>query len=114
MSSHQSLLKQYIFTYAKGTTVDPVSYALDSILVLHGKVWLYLVQIASNLILENQTQKEQKLFKAQGIIEGVEILLVYLKNQLGFTHNLALRQGFKSLEIIQKILKRKIMRWNAL
>lgn len=112
MSYHQSLLKQYIFSYAKVTTVDPVSYALDSILVLHSKAWLQLEQISSSH--RSQRQKEQKLLKAQGILEGSEILLVYLKNKIGFTRNLALRQGFKSLETIQKILKRKTKRISSL
>ncbi len=112
MSCHQSLLKQYIFSYAKATTVDPVSYALDSILVLHSKAWLQLEQIFSSH--RFQKQKQQKLLKALGILEGAEILLVYLKNKIGFTRNPALRQGFKSLETIQKILKRKTNRCSSL
>lgn len=109
---HKSLLKHYIFSYAKATTVDPVSYALDSILVLHSKAWLQLEQISSSH--RFQKQKQQKFLKALGILEGAEILLVYLKNKIGFTHNPALRQGFKSLETIQKILKRKTKRYSYL
>lgn len=110
---HQSLLKQYIFHYANRTNVDPLLYALDSILVLHSKAWIQLEQILSSHRYQSQTQKQQKLFKAQGTLEGSEILLVYLKNKLGFTSSPSLRQGFKCLETVQKILKRKTKRYQG-
>ncbi len=109
---HQSLLKQYVFHYANRTNVDPLSYAFDSILVLHSKAWIQLEQIFSSHRYQNQTQKQQKLLRAQGTLEGAEILLVYLKNKLGFTSYSGLRQGFKCLETIQKILKRKTKRYS--
>ena len=109
---HQSLLKQYIFHYANRGHVDPLSYALDSILVLHSKAWIQLEQIFSSHRYQSQTQKQQKLFKAQGTLEGAELLLVYLKNKVGFTPSPNLRQGFKCLETIQKILKRKVKRFS--
>jgi hypothetical protein len=111
---HQSLLKQYVFHYANKTHVDPLSYALDSILVLHSKAWIQLEQVFSSHRYQSQTQKQQKLFKAQGTLEGAEILLIYLKNKVGFTSAPSLRQGFKSLETIQKILKRKTKRYSLL
>lgn len=111
ISYHHSLLKHYIFYYANTTTVDPILYALDSILVLHSKVWLQIEQAFSSHRFQSQTQKQQKFLKAQGILEGAEILLIYLKNKIGFTRYPALKRGFKSLETVQKILKRKTERY---
>jgi hypothetical protein len=107
---HQTLLKTYIFYYANRKNVDPLSYALDSILVLHSKAWIQLEQIFSSHRYQSQIQKQQKLLKAQGTLEGAEILIVYLKNKIGFTSSPNLRQGFKCLETIQKILKQKTKR----
>ena len=109
---HQTLLKEYIFHYASKANVDPLSYALDSILVLHSQAWIQLEQIFSSHRYQSQIQKQQKLLQAQGTLEGAEILLVYLKNKLGFTSSPSLRQGFKCLETIQKILKRKTKRYS--
>lgn len=111
---HQTLLKNYVFNYANRTNVDPLSYALDSILVLHSKAWIQLEQIFSSHRYQSQIQKQQKLLKAQGTLEGAEILLVYLKNKIGFSSSLNIRQGFKCLETIQKILKRKTKRYSLL
>jgi hypothetical protein len=111
---HQTLLKHYIFNYANRTSVDPLLYALDSILVLHSKVWIQLEHIFSSHRYQNQIQKQQKLLKAQGTLEGAEILLIYLKNRIGFTSSPDLRQGFKCLETIQRILKRKTKRYSLL
>jgi hypothetical protein len=113
LKCHQSLLKQYIFHYAKRSNVDSLSYAFDSILVLHSKAWIQLEQIFSSHRYMSQTQKQQKLFKAQGTLEGAEILLVYLKNRLGFTSSTYMQQGFKCLETIHKILKRKTIRYQG-
>lgn len=114
ISLHQTLLRQYVFYYANTSTVDPLSYALDSILVLHSKAWLLLEQAFSSHRFQNQTQKQQKFLKALGILEGAEVLLVYLKNKIGFTRYPALNQGFKCLETIQKILKRKMKQYSLL
>ena len=43
-----------------------MSYALDSILVLHSKAWIQLEQIFSSHRYQSQVQKQQKLLKAQG------------------------------------------------
>ena len=105
---HQTLLKQYVFYYANTSSVDTLSYALDSVLVLHSKVWLQLEQSASTH--RFQRYKQQKFIKTQGLLAGADVLLVYIKNRIGFTKSPAVRQGFKSLETIQKVLKRKINR----
>ncbi len=105
---HQTLLKQYVFYYANTSSVDTLSYALDSVLVLHSKVWLQLEQAVSTH--RFQRYKQQKFIKTQGILAGADVLLVYIKNRIGFTKAPALRQGFRSLETIQKILKRKLIR----
>jgi len=109
---HRTLLKQYIFNYANKINVDPLSYALDSILVLHSKAWIQLEQIFSSHRYQSQIQKQQKLLKAQGTLEATEILLIYLKNKLGFTASPSLKQGFRCLETIHKILKRKTNRYS--
>ena len=85
---------------------------MDSILVVHSKAWIQLEQVFSSHRYQSQTQKQQKLFKAQGTLEGAEILLVFLKNKVGFSSSSNLGQGFKCLETIQKILKRKAKRFS--
>lgn len=107
---YQSLLKEYIFYYANTSSVDTTSYALDSILVLQTKVWLQLVQTLSASKFQSQPLKQQKFLRAEGLLAGVDILMVYLRNKFGFTQHPTLDLSFKSLETIQKILKRKTER----
>ncbi|UCE13609.1 MAG: hypothetical protein JSV04_00175 [Candidatus Heimdallarchaeota archaeon] len=114
ISHYQSLLKEYIFYYANTHSMDTVSYTIDSILVLQSKVWLHLVQTLSTQKFQSQLLKyhQQLLLQAQGLLAGVDILMVYLRNKYGFTQHSRLGIGFKSLETIQKILKRKTERWS--
>lgn len=106
---HQTLLKQYINHYAQTTNVDPLSYALDSILALHSKAWLHISQAFHTHQFLSEIQQQKQLMKAQGLLTGAEILFIYLKNKIGFSRYPALQQGFTSLQTIHKILERKIM-----
>ncbi len=104
---HQSLLKHYIYHYAKISEVDPVSYTLDSILALHSKAWLQIEQAYSTKRFLSEIQRQQHLMKAQGVLRGAEILFIFLKNKIGFSQYSNLKEGFTSLETIHKILERK-------
>lgn len=108
---HQSLQKHYVYHYAKASEVDPVSYALDSILALHSKAWLQIEQAYSTQHFLNETQQQQHLMKVQGLLGGAEILFILLKNKIGFSQDSNLKTGFTSLETIQKILERKAMNY---
>ncbi|MHA2073273.1 MAG: hypothetical protein ACW97X_01495, partial [Candidatus Hodarchaeales archaeon] len=79
----------------------------DSILALHSKTWLHIEQAFSTRPFLSETQRQQNLLKAQGLLEGTEILFIFLKNKIGFSQFSGLKTGFTSLETIHKILKRK-------